>query len=181
MPGLPLVGLVALGLALFRLAVRRFFLGIFRFENEISERAADADQPPACLGVFGELRALAFEPASMELLGRVDALLRAQDSSEERLLLYRAALDHVTDPVRRRELIHGVASIERGALGDAAAAVLTYRRALAEDSGDRAALAALLEIHEAAGAWDDLYAELTRAHALAAEGRARRQEVLLLN
>jgi tetratricopeptide (TPR) repeat protein len=108
-------------------------------------------------------RALAFEPSSPELLARVDELLREQGSPEERLALYRAALDKAEAPARRRELLHAIGAIERRDLGAPQAAVETYRRALAEDPGDRVAFEALLEVFEAEGAWGDLYAELERA------------------
>ena len=112
-------------------------------------------------------RALAFEPSSSELLARVDALLREQGSPGERLALYRAALEQAVDPARRAALLHAIGVIERRDLGDAAAARLTYRLALDESPDDRVAFTALLEIHEAAGAWEDLYAELGRAFARA--------------
>ncbi len=108
-------------------------------------------------------RALGFEPSSPELLSRVDSLLREQGSPEERLTLYRTALDQAADPARRRDLLHAIGAIQRRDLGDAAAATATYRTALTETPDDRKAFAALLEIYEAAGAWDDLYAELGRA------------------
>jgi tetratricopeptide (TPR) repeat protein len=108
-------------------------------------------------------RALAFEPSSPELLARVDTLLREQGSPEERLALYRAALDQAAEPERRRDLLHAIGAIQRRDLGDATAALATYRQALAEDPQDRTAFGAVLEIYEAAGAWDDLYAELDRA------------------
>jgi tetratricopeptide (TPR) repeat protein len=113
-------------------------------------------------------RALAFEPSSPELLSRVDALLREQGSPEERLSLYRAALDQAADPARRRELLHAMGAIERRDLGDAAAALRTYRIALGESPDDDVALSAVLEILEATGAWKDLYAELEAAFARAA-------------
>jgi lipopolysaccharide biosynthesis regulator YciM len=108
-------------------------------------------------------RALAYEPAAPDLLARVDELLREQGSPEERLSLYRAALDKAEDPGRRRDLLHAMGAIQRRDLGDPAAAAETYRRALAADEGDRVAFEALLEVFESTGAWEDLHAELTRA------------------
>jgi tetratricopeptide (TPR) repeat protein len=110
-------------------------------------------------------RALAFEPSSVELLGRVDTLLREQGSPEERVALYRAALAQAAEPSRRRELLHAIGAIERRDLGSqsSGAAISTYRRALAEDPGDAIALDALLEILQDLGAWEDLYGELDRA------------------
>src|SRR6185437_12639206 len=90
-------------------------------------------------------------------------LLREQGSPGERLALYRTALEQATEPARRRELYHAIGAIERRDLGDAAAALATYRRALAEQPDDRRAFDALLEIYEAQGAWGELRAELGRA------------------
>lgn len=108
-------------------------------------------------------RALAAEPSSPELLARVDALLCEQGSPEERLALYRAALEKADDPARRRELLHAIGSIERRDLGKPEAAIATYRRALMLDADDRVAFEALLSVFEGLGAFEDLYEELERA------------------
>jgi golgin subfamily B member 1 len=105
-------------------------------------------------------RALAAEPSSHELLDRMDDLLREQGSPEERLALHRATLERATDPERRRALLHAIGAIERRSLGDTAAAVVTYKRALAEDPSDAAAFAELLDLHEARGEWEALHDEL---------------------
>jgi tetratricopeptide (TPR) repeat protein len=105
-------------------------------------------------------RALAADPSSHELHDRMDDLLREQGSPEERLSLHRAALERATDPGRRRSLLHAIGAIERRNLGDMAAAVATYRLALAEDPGDVTAFAELLDLHEARGEWEALYADL---------------------
>ena len=130
------------------------------------------------LGVFR--RALAFEPSSPELLGRVDALLREQGSPGERLSLYCAALERATDAARRRELLHAIGVIERRDLGDPAAALRTYRIALGESPDDPVALAALLEILEATSAWKDLYAELMNAFERARSAGGAEQAALRL-
>ncbi len=106
-------------------------------------------------------RALAAEPSSHELHDRMDDLLREQGSPEERLSLHRAALGRATDPSRRRALLYAIGAIERRTLGDTAAAVATYRSALAEDPTDETAFAELLDLHEARGDWEALYAELS--------------------
>jgi len=106
-------------------------------------------------------RALAAEPSSHELLDRMDDLLREQGSPEERLSLHRAALERATAPFRRRALLHTIGTIERRDLGDSAAAVATYRSALAEDATDVAAFAELLSLLEARGEWEALHEELT--------------------
>jgi golgin subfamily B member 1 len=129
-----------------------------RRAGEALVRAGDVS---GALEVFR--RALAAEPSSPDLLARVDALLREQGSPSERIALYRTALEGAEDPRRRRELLHAIGAIERRDLGDRAAAVATYRRALAEDPGDRDALAALVELFEQSGEWEPLYEELRGA------------------
>jgi Tfp pilus assembly protein PilF len=106
-------------------------------------------------------RALASAPTSHELLDRLDDLLREHGSHEERRALQRAALEHATEPFRRRALRLTIGAIERRDLGDTAAAVATYRGALAEDATDLAAFAELLDLLEARGDWDALHEEIT--------------------
>ncbi|WP_437764969.1 tetratricopeptide repeat protein [Sorangium sp. So ce281] len=105
-------------------------------------------------------RALAFEPSSLDLIARVDALLREQGSPEERLALYREALAQPCAPARRRELLHAIGTIQRRDVGDLAGAVATYRAAIEDDAGDDAAYEALLETYAAGGAWGALYGAL---------------------
>jgi len=107
-------------------------------------------------------RALAYAPSSPDLLSRVDTLLQEQGSPEERLAIYRDALEQPCEPSRRRELLHSMGAIQRRDLKDFAAAVETFRLALADDPGDRAAYEGLLEVHVEAEAWDELYGELQR-------------------
>ena len=100
-------------------------------------------------------RALSFEPHSAELLSRVDDLLRDQGSPIERIALYRAALDR-GGTSRRRGLLHRIGAIQRHDLGDAAAAIETYRAALDDDLDDADAHAALAELYAQSERWDDL-------------------------
>ncbi|WP_438032632.1 tetratricopeptide repeat protein [Sorangium sp. So ce204] len=105
-------------------------------------------------------RALAFEPSSLDLIARVDALLREQGSPEERLALYREALAQPCAPARRRELLHAIGTIQRRDVGDLAGAAATYRAAIEDDPGDDAAYEALLETYAAGSAWGALYGAL---------------------
>ena len=100
-------------------------------------------------------RALAFEPSSGELLGKIDDLLRDQGSPKERIALYRAALARA-DGGRRKELLHRIGVVERRDLGDAEAAAATYRAALEDDPDDAEAHAAVGELYGEAGKWDEL-------------------------
>jgi tetratricopeptide (TPR) repeat protein len=111
-------------------------------------------------------RALAFNPASAELLARVDDLLQEQGSPAERVALFRAALERAADDQAKRKLLHKIAGLERRELNDLPAAIATYRQ-LAEDAGDKAALDALLEAHEAAGPSPGYYEDLEKALARA--------------
>jgi golgin subfamily B member 1 len=108
-------------------------------------------------------RALVFDPGSRELMSRVDRLLGEQGAPEDRLTLYVSALTQETDPTRRRELFHALASLQGRELGVPAAAVKTLERALTEDPRDRAAHDALVEWLGRIGDLDALAAELTRA------------------
>ncbi len=105
-------------------------------------------------------RALAFEPRSPDLVNRIDTLLREQGSPEERVALYRTLLQKSPDLERQRELLHGIAAIQRRDLDDATGAIDTYRRILELDPEDGAAQEALLEAYAEAGQSESLYKEL---------------------
>lgn len=117
------------------------------------EHAASGDVGAALTALR---RALAYEPASSELLARVDELLRESGNPEERVSLYRAALERGPDAARRKELLHGIGSIERYELLNPDAAIGAYKRALKDDPTDTAAHSALVELYAETEAWDDL-------------------------
>jgi golgin subfamily B member 1 len=129
--------------------------------SALAKRAAEAHaaagEVAAAIALFR--RVLSFEPHSTELLSRIDDLLRDQGSPIERVALYRAALARGGSS-RRRELLHRIGAIERHDLGDAAAAIETYRAALEEDADDPDAQTALGELYAQAERWDDLCAFL---------------------
>ncbi len=135
-----------------------------------AEAYASAGDAETAIGLYR--RALAFEPHSADLLSRLDELLRDKGSPKERIALYRAALARA-ETSRRRELLHRVGAIERHDLGDAAAAIETYRAALADDPDDTDAQTALGELFAQAHRWDDLCA-LLEARLTRAEGEAAR-------
>ena len=118
------------------------------------EESANAGDVAAALAAYR--RALAFEPSSPELVARVDQLLQEQGNPEERVALYHAALERGAEPARRRQLLHSIGTIERYELLDPKAAIAAYKQALANDAGDRAAHAALVELYTETEAWDDL-------------------------
>src|SRR4029079_11487356 len=99
---------------------------------------------------------------SAELVRRVDELLAQQGSPEERLVLYRTALEREQDRSRRREMLHAMASLQRRELHDAAGALATWRRVLDEDPRDLTAHQALIDAHREAKDWEGVYAELAR-------------------
>ena len=117
------------------------------------EHAASGDVGAALTALR---RALVYEPASTELLARVDELLRESGNPEERVSLYRAALERGPEPARRKELLHSIGSIERYELMNPDAAIGAYKRALKDDPTDQAAHSALTELYAETEAWEDL-------------------------
>lgn len=117
------------------------------------EQAASGDVAGA-LASFR--RALAYEPTSHELIARVDELLREQGNPEERVALYRAALERATEKDRRKKLLHSIGSIERYELKQLGAAIGAYKRALKDDPKDGEAYAALVDLYTETEAFDDL-------------------------
>jgi tetratricopeptide (TPR) repeat protein len=117
------------------------------------EHAASGDVGAALTALR---KALAYEPTSTELLARVDELLRESGNPEERVALYRAALERGPEPARRKELLHSIGSIERYELMNPDAAIGAYKRALKDDAADQAAHAALVELYAETEAWEDL-------------------------
>jgi|GEM_PF-405214 len=117
------------------------------------EHAASGDVGAALTALR---KALAYEPSSTELLARVDELLRESGNPEERVALYRAALERGPEAARRKELLHSIGSIERYELMNPDAAIGAYKRALKDDPTDQAAHAALVELYAETEAWDDL-------------------------
>lgn len=128
-------------------------------------------------GELGELdraldyfrRALAFEPDSRALFEAIDQILEKTGRHEERVELYRQALDHRFEPSERLELLHTIAGLARDQLGLVDEAIDTYRTALDVDENDSHSLDALTELYRGRERWDDL-AELLLRRAELAEG-----------
>jgi golgin subfamily B member 1 len=116
-------------------------------------------------------RALAFEPESKDLFGSIDAILVRTAQHEERVTLYREALDHRFDPAERLAALHTMASLQKSELGRPDDAIETYRSVLDVDDGDARALDALTELYRERERWDDL-AELYLRRAEGAKGPA---------
>ena len=117
-------------------------------------------------------RALAFEPESKELFAAIDAILLRTARHEERVALYRDALDHRFDPSERLAALHTMAGLQKSELGRPDDAIETYRSVLDVDDGDTRALDALTELYRERERWDDL-AELYLRRAEAAQAPAQ--------
>lgn len=101
-------------------------------------------------------RALRFDPESRPLFDAIDAILSRLARHEERVKLYREALDTRFDPADRQKLLHTIASLERRELGRPDDAIQTYRAALDVVVDDVVALDALTELYRERERWDDL-------------------------
>jgi tetratricopeptide (TPR) repeat protein len=126
---------------------------LIHLARHTGDSLASVGNVQGALAVFR--RALAYDPSSGELITRVDSLLRDQGNPEERVALYRSALEREADPTKRRRLYHSIGAIERHELADRPAAIVSYRSALEADANDRDASAALVELYTEGEHWDD--------------------------
>lgn len=131
---------------------------LFVLARHTGEALTDAGDVQAAIAVYR--RALAFDPSSNDLLGRIDALLRDQGSPRERIQLYSSALERENDPAQRRRLLHAIGALSWHELSETSTAIQAYRAALNEDAKDRDAFAALSELFAEVGAWPNLVALL---------------------
>lgn len=122
--------------------------------KRVGEEHAAAGDVAAALAALR--RALAYDPSSTELIGRVDELLREQGNPEERVALYRAALEQNPDAARRQKLLHSIGAVERHELANPDAAIFAYKRALKDDADDLTAFSALVELYSETQEWDEL-------------------------
>ena len=95
-------------------------------------------------------RAHEFSPDSRELFDAIDALLVKEARHAERVALYRASLDYLSDDERLAGL-HTIARLERAELSDPEKAIETYRAALDVRDDDAKALDALTELYQERG------------------------------
>lgn len=101
-------------------------------------------------------RALAFEPESKSLFTSVDQLLEKAGRDEERVELYRQGLEHRFEPAERLQLLHTMASLQKGGLSKPDDAIETYRQALEVRDDDAVSLDALTELYRSRSRWEDL-------------------------
>ena len=127
---------------------------LFDLATRAGEALAAIGDVAAALDAYRQ--ALAFEPTSVDLLNKVDDLLREQGDPRERIGLYRAALDRASDAARRRTLQHKIGAIQSTDLGDARGAIATYTSLLTDDPDDHAARAALKDLYAFTLQWDAL-------------------------
>lgn len=140
------------------------------YAAEIEEVVTDESQARLarrCGELFAELgesdealtyyrRALAFEPESRELFDAIDGLLIKTEKHEERVALYRDALEHRFDPDERLETLHIIAALQRNELKQPDEAIDTYVSCLDVAAEDVRALDALTELYRERERWDDL-------------------------
>jgi golgin subfamily B member 1 len=110
-------------------------------------------------------RAYQFSPEEEQVaFSAIDRLLARGSRPVERVALYRDALDYRTEPEARIKTLHAIAEIEEGDLGDAEAAIATYRAILDIDETETRALDTLARLFESRERFRDL-AELYRRRA----------------
>ncbi|MCC6213559.1 MAG: tetratricopeptide repeat protein [Polyangiaceae bacterium] len=134
---------------------------IARLARAAGEALAQVGEVPRAVAILRRL--LAQAPDDAVLLGRIDELLAERGSPRERLALYESALAQPTEPMRRRQLLHAVAALQRRDLGNARAARAAYQLILEEDPRDLAAHSALVELLTEQGDRAALSQELERA------------------
>ncbi len=120
-------------------------------------------------------RALAFDPESRELFDAIDDILERTARHQERVELYRQALDHRFEPQDRLAGLHTIARLLEKELDRKDDAIDTYRSALDVDERDEIALEALSSLYREAERWDDL-AELYLRRAELADTTERAAE-----
>ncbi len=152
-------------------------------ELMVVTRAAEAHAAAGEVGPALTLyrKALAFAPQSADLVSRVDELLQEQGNPQERVTLYRHALEQGVEPARRKQLLVAIGTIERSELGNKPAAVQAFRAVLGQDPADRAAYKALTELYAELEQWEtlcDLYEDHLE-HADEDDGRITRADLAL--
>ncbi|MEB2314045.1 MAG: tetratricopeptide repeat protein [Sorangiineae bacterium] len=125
-----------------------------RLARRTGELYSQLDDGERALGFYR--RALAFEPDDRHLFDAIDAILSRLRRHEERVALYRDALEHRFEPAERLQHLHVIAELEETKLERIDEAIETYRSALDVDEGDAQALDALTRLYETRERWDDL-------------------------
>lgn len=127
---------------------------IARLCSRAGEIFAQNERDEEALGLYR--RALGYEPDSVELFQAIDTLLKKAGTARERVQLYREALEHRYEPEAKQELLHVIAELEEGKLGNVDAAIEAHRLAIEADEGNTASLDALTRLYRQTERWDDL-------------------------
>jgi lipopolysaccharide biosynthesis regulator YciM len=118
--------------------------------------------------------ALEYDPASPELLMRLDEILASQASPEQRLALYQEALARNERPERQRDIHARVANLFQKELGQPQAAIEAWNKVIELDPQHLGAHQSLLALHEEAGNIEAVAGELERALGVASGERRQR-------
>lgn len=153
-----------------------------RLEPELADFAVAAAEALVAAGNYGRARALleralAEDPTSPELLGRIDSIAARDSTPKDRIARYQRAIGAVQAPGRWRQLMQAVARIQRQELGSPTGAAATLQQIASRYPDDWATHLALLEVYEALGDDAAIDAELERS--LLCFGGAERQLTLV--
>jgi tetratricopeptide (TPR) repeat protein len=147
-----------------------------RLARRTGELFNSLEQPDRALEFYR--RALAFDPENKSLFEAIDAILKRLGRHEDRVKLYREALDHRFEPADRLAALHTIAGLERRELGRPDDAIETYRTALEVDDTDARSLDSLTELYRERERHQDL-AELYLRRAETAPTEAKSNEFRL--
>jgi tetratricopeptide (TPR) repeat protein len=119
--------------------------------GELAEKLGQVEE---ALALFR--RAHAVDPASRQTFDAIDRLLRPLGLADDRIALYREALDHRFDAHERVALLRSIAELHRDARSDRSAAIDAFRELLDIEERDAAALDALEQLLSAEERWREL-------------------------
>jgi tetratricopeptide (TPR) repeat protein len=131
--------------------------------GELAEGLNDAER---ALGLYR--RAHAVDPAGRTTFDAIDRLLRPLGRPDDRIALYREALDFRFEPAERIALLRNIAELHRDVRSDDSAAIDAFRELLEVDEHDEKALDALEALYSKTERWRDL-ADLLERRAEAAD------------
>ncbi len=140
---------------------------------ELAERAAEAlaaaGRSDAAIALFR--RVLEVKSEDDTIVHRIDELLEKACKPQERVALFRAALERNGTPERNRDLYLSIGAIQLEQLNDGEAATATFRQGLQALAHDTTLTLALCEALETTGRFTELAEELEKERAHAATPR----------
>lgn len=131
--------------------------------GELAEGLNDAER---ALGLYR--RAHAVDAAGRVTFDAIERLLKPLGRPDDRIALYREALDFRFEPAERIALLRSIAELHRDVRSDDSAAIDAFRELLEVDEHDAGALDALEALYSKTERWRDL-AELLERRAEAAD------------